>query len=341
MRIAILYYQDSRNQLGGDQTYLLNLSRALVERGHETETLSLFGLPSKVSLWRARFKRTIYSTYMLTKASELNHYDIVLFMEPPYPQNMGLLTYLKSRIKTPIILYVSFPHLRSSLYYLPIKNKFAVLIAGENARPFAESIATRVGLVSPGIDTAKLYPLAMDMKWDLLYIGNLFREKGVLLLLQAMKWLKSIGSPLKLKIIHSRNVEEKYYRTYIWENGLDNVDMEMATITDHLSVYNSAKVFVYPGISYNRVFDIPLTILEASACGLPVVCTSLYRHIELTNITFTDLDAKSLAGALLQAGGDWNPEKRDQTLTAIRERYSITSMGSMAESFFAEVIDSK
>ncbi len=340
MRIAILYYQDLRNPLGGDRTYFLNLSRALAERGHETEILSLFDPPS-VNLWRARFKRTIYSTYMLTKASELNHYDIVLFTEPPYPQNMVLLTYLKSRTKTPIILYVSFPRFKSGFYYLPLKNKFPVLIAGENVRPFAGSIATRVGLVSPGIDTAKLYPLAMDNKWDALYIGNLFREKGVLLLLQAMKWLKSIGSPLKLKIIHSRNVEEKYYRTYIWENGLDNVDMERATIVDYLSVYNSAKVFVYPGISYNRVFDIPLTILEASACGLPVVCTSLYRHIELKNITFADLDAKSLAGALLQAASDWNPEKRNQTLSAIHERYSLTGMGSMAESFFTQVIDGK
>ena len=341
MRIAILYYQDSRNPLGGDRTYFLSLSRALVERGHDVEILNLFGSPSKVSLWGDRFKRTIYSTYMLIKASELNHYDIVLFTEPLYPQNMVLLTYLKSRTKAPIILYASFPRLKSRLYYLPIKNKFPVLIAGENVRPFAESIATMVGLVSPGININKLYPMAMDKKWDLLYIGNLFRDKGALLLMQAMKWLKSVGSPLKLKIIHSRNVEEKFYRTYIRKNGLDNVDMERATIVDYLSVYNSAKVFVYPGISYNRVFDIPLTVLEASACGLPVVCTSLYRHIELANITFTDLDAKLLAGALLKAGSDWNPEKRDQTLTAIRERYSLTSMGSMAESFFTEVIDGK
>jgi glycosyltransferase involved in cell wall biosynthesis len=220
-------------------------------------------------------------------------------------------------------------------------NKFPVLISGEIARPFAESIATKVGLVPPGIDISKFYPLDIDKKWDVLYIGHLYREKGVLFLLDAMKWLKNNGSPLKLKIIHTPSGEEKIYHRYIRENELTNVDMERAIIAEHISVYNSARVFMYPGISYNRVATTPLTILEASACGLPVVCTSLYRHIGLPNITFTDPDAKSLASALLQAASHSNPKTCDEAVAIIREKYSLTNMGSIAESFFTEVVDGK
>ena len=172
-------------------------------------------------------------------------------------------------------------------------------------------------------------------------MGHLFREKGLMLLMQAMKWLKNNGSPLKLKIIHTPSGEEKIYRRYIRENELTNVDMERAIITDHISVYNSARVFVYPGISYNRVATTPLTILEASACGLPLVCTSLYRHLGLPNMIFADHDAKSLASALLQAASQSNPKTCDEAVAIIREKYSLTNMGSMAESFFTEVVDGK
>ncbi len=327
--------------MDGDGRYLLNLSRDLAERGHEVSTLSLFGTPSKISLWADRFKRTIYSIFVLFKASKLRHYDIVLFTEPLYPYNLMLLRYLKFRTKAHVILHVHVPRINSRLYYLPIMNKFPVLISGEIARPFAESIATKVGLVPPGIDISKFYPLDIDKKWDVLYIGHLYREKGVLFLLDAMKWLKNNGSPLKLKIIHTPSGEEKIYHRYIRENELTNVDMERAIITDHISVYNSARVFVYPGISYNRVAATPLTILEASACGLPLVCTSQYQHLGLPNITFTDPDAKSLASALLQAASHSNPKTCDEAVAIIREKYSLTNMGSMAESFFTEVVDGK
>lgn len=341
MKIGILYFADVQSPLTGHGTYLLNLHRSLSERGHEVSILNLFGTLSKISLLSDRFKRTIYSAFILAKASELSHYDIVLFFEPLYPQNIILLRYLKFLTKAHVVVYVVPPRIHNQLYYLPIKGQFPALISGEVSRPFAESIATKVGFVPPGLDITRLYPMNIKKKWDLLYMGHLFREKGVMLLIQAMKWLKNNGSPLKLKIIHTPSGEEKLYRRYIRENELTNVDMERAIVTDHSLVYNSARVFVYPGISYNRVAATPLTILEASACGLPLVCTSLYRHIGLPNITFTDNDAKSLANALLQAADHSNPERCDEAVAIIHEKYSLASMGSMAESFFTEVIDDK
>ena len=341
MRIGILYFVDIQSPLTGNGTYLLNLHRSLAERSHGVSILSLFGTLSKISLWSDRFKRTIYSTFILTKTSELSHYDIVLFFEPLYPQNIMLLRYLKFLTRTHVIVYAGPPRISNQLYYLPIKGQFPALISGEISRPFAESIATKVGFVPPGIDITRLYPMKIDKKWDLLYMGHLFRERGLMLLMQAMKWLKNNGSPLKLKIIHTPSGEEKIYRRYIRENELTNVDMERAIITDHISVYNSARVFVYPGISYNRVATTPLTILEASACGLPVVCTSLYRHLGLPNMIFADHDAKSLARTLLQAASQSNPKTCDEAVAIIREKYSLTNMGSMAESFFTEVVDDK
>jgi glycosyltransferase involved in cell wall biosynthesis len=339
MKIAILYFQDIKKPLGGDSTYLANLSRSLIEKDHEVEILSLFGPQSKSTLWEARLKRSIYSAYIFAKAARISRYDIVLFAEPIYPFNMVLLRDLKLLTKAHIVLNeIVAPRIKNKFYYLPIRNKFPVLINGESARHFAESIATEVELLPPSVDTTRLYPLDLDKKWDLLYIGHLFKEKGVLLLLHTMKRLKDTGSHLKLKILCTWSTEEKFYRRYIRENGLDNVDMETAIITDHISVYNSARAFVYPGLSHNRVAQFPLTILEASACGLPVVCTTLYRHVDLPNITWAEPTPESLGNAILLSLNAWNLDKHDQTIAVIRERYSISNMGSIAESFFTRII---
>ena len=339
MRVAVLYFQDVDSPLAGDRTYLLNLSQSLTMRGNEVSILSLFHTLTEANIWANRFRRAIYSTFMLANIHKHSSYDILLFMEPLYPQNLMLLRYLRQRIKAQIVIYVTKPRINWELYYLSIKSKFPALISGEVARPFAESIATKVQMVPPGIDTASLHPLDIEKKWDLLYIGHLYREKGVFLLLNAMKWLKVYGLPLKLKVIHSPGVEARFYRRYIRKNGLDNVDMEEATIVDKISVYNSARVFVYPGVSYNRVATVPITILEASACGLPVVCTSLYRYIDLPNITFSVPDARSLADAILQTRHSSNQEKRNRTLDIIHNQYSIETTGGMVESFLAGIID--
>ncbi|MFC2044890.1 glycosyltransferase [Chloroflexota bacterium] len=341
MKVAILYFQNINAPMRGDDTYISNLSCSLTDRGHRVKVFSIFGTPSRISLWDDRFKRTVYSASLWGKTAELSRYDIVLFTEPLFPYSMMLLRYLKLRTKAHIILYVGVPRITNGSYFLLIKNKFPAMISGENARPFAESIAPKVGLVPPGIDTARLHPQDTNKMWDLLYIGHLYKEKGVLLLLQAMKLLKNNNSPLKLKIICTPNVEEKFYRCYIQQNGLDNVDMERAIIKDHVSVYNSARAFVYPGISYNRVAEVPLTIMEASACGLPVVTTSMYRHIKLPNITFSEPEVKALADAIIQATDSWNMEKQQQTLNMINSSYSLASLGSRAESFFTEVIDGR
>ena len=55
MKIAILYFEDIKNSQGGDDAYFLNLSRNLIEKGHEVSHLGLFSIPSKINLWVESF----------------------------------------------------------------------------------------------------------------------------------------------------------------------------------------------------------------------------------------------------------------------------------------------
>lgn len=178
MKIAILYFQDIKRPLAGDLTYLSNLSRGLIERGHEVEILSWFSTQSDQSLWRARFKRNVYAAYVLAKSARLSRFDLVLFAEPLYPFNMLLLRYLKSRIKSHIILCeVGAPVIRSRLYYLPIRNRFPVFINGDNARHFAESISTDIGL-APEYRHCQIPPFGHGQEMGLVIFRAPLQRKG-------------------------------------------------------------------------------------------------------------------------------------------------------------------
>ena len=341
LKIAILHFEDVKRPVTGYGTYLLNLSCSLMARGHQVEILNLFAASSRVSLWGDRLKRTVYSFYCLGRAGKLGRYDIVLFAEPLYPQNLLLLKCLQLRLRACIVLWLRMPRFTSGFYYALISRQFPSFITGEIARPFAEKIAAEVYLLSPGLDVERMGLQNTPKKWDFLYIGHLFPEKGVLLLLQAMKVLKERQVNLSLKIVHIPCGEERFYSKYIRDNGLDNVDMETAVIDDRLSIYNSARAYVYPGTSYTRVVETPLTIIEASACGLPVVTTSLYRHIHLPNIVLADTTPESMAEAMLHTLESWSGWKRDRTISAVRHEYSLESLGEKAEKFFNKVLAGK
>jgi glycosyltransferase involved in cell wall biosynthesis len=341
LKIAILHFENTSRPVTGHGTYLSNLSRSLTDKGHSVETLNLFGPHSGENLGRDRLKRVCYSAFLFTITRRLRGHDVILFTEPLYPQNLVLLRYLKLSIRAPIVLWLGAPRITQNFYYFLIKKEFPALVTAGITRPFAEKIASAVEILAPGVDMAKLRPQATDKRWDFLYIGHLFKEKGVLLLLQAMKLLKARNVSVRLKIVHTPCAEEGFFRRFIADNRLDNVEMERAIIENTCFIYNTARVFVYPGIARNRVADVPLTIIEASACGLSVVTTGLYRHVDLPNIIHCQPVPERLAAAMLKAASGLTAQQQAGTLSEVERRHSLVCLGDRAEACFNRLLNGK
>lgn len=85
--------------------------------------------------------------------------------------------------------------------------------------------------------------------------------------------IKNDADALKKKEIHRKFAEAKL---------LDYVAFS-DTITDMAGLYNTADVVIFPVGNLNGKFDVPLIIIEAYACGKPVILSDLPQFSEFAN----------------------------------------------------------
>ena len=101
----------------------------------------------------------------------------------------------------------------------------------------------------------------------ILFVGRLYMEKGVLTLLKAVK-----GLDIELKIVGDGPLKDEYEK-YVRHEGMTNVTFEGYKSVDELkSLYKNSAFVVFPSEWY-EVFG--LIILEASACGKPVIGSNI------------------------------------------------------------------
>ncbi len=145
-----------------------------------------------------------------------------------------------------------------------------------------------------------------------LFVGRLSEEKGVRLLAQA--WEKLPGIPLKVA----------------GQGPLDNLRWPAeVTVLGHqpreriFSLMRAARVLVFPSIWYECS---PMTIIEAFACGLPVIGSNLgsvpeYVSHRRTGLLFKSGDAGDLAHNVQCAFE--NPESLSAMRFAARAEYEL------------------
>ncbi|HEX3544110.1 MAG TPA: glycosyltransferase family 4 protein [Candidatus Acidoferrum sp.] len=111
----------------------------------------------------------------------------------------------------------------------------------------------------------KTYQLSPE-DFALLLIGNDWRTKGLTALLQSLALIREL--PWKLLMV-GRDVREPYDKM-IRENGIANRVSFLAPSPDVMQFYAAADAYVGP--SLEDAYGLP--IIEAMACGLPVIASS-------------------------------------------------------------------
>jgi len=143
-------------------------------------------------------------------------------------------------------------------------------------------------------------------KYDVVFSGRLVRNKGIDLLLEAVKQINQsshIGPirPISLIIVGDGPLKPKIQK-FIQKNHLEN-DVELAgwlpTINDLAKIYNQSKIMVMP--SYNE--GGPRVTLEAMACKIPVITSRVGIMLDIIkdgeNGLFIDWDANDIAQKII------------------------------------------
>ncbi|MGB7433995.1 MAG: glycosyltransferase family 4 protein [Candidatus Acidiferrum sp.] len=169
--------------------------------------------------------------------------------------------------------------LEREIYHNPRTRLIAVsgLVAAQLKAYFR---CDEVTVIPNAVDTSRFTPEARTAKrgrsrralgfpdgdFVVLLIGNDWKKKGLAILLEALAMLKDL--PVRALIVGRE--DPRTYKTLLDDFGLnDRVRFEKPS-PDVLSFYAAADLYAAP--SLEDAFNLP--ILEAMACGLPVVASS-------------------------------------------------------------------
>jgi glycosyltransferase involved in cell wall biosynthesis len=137
------------------------------------------------------------------------------------------------------------------------------------ARSFAVvGIDTRKIVVTPyGVDTQRFTPRASprrDGVFRVLFVGQIGQRKGASYLFEAFRRFRRPGAELHVVGSHvsGGSVYRRYEDLYRYTPHAPQDDLP--------SLYREADVFVFPTL----IEGMPLVVLEAMACGVPVITTS-------------------------------------------------------------------
>lgn len=131
-------------------------------------------------------------------------------------------------------------------------------------------------VVANGVDELKFYPNNYkEKKKDyILYVGRLDYRKGIY---DLIKGFSKLNEDFKL-LIAGKGPLEKNIRKFILKNSINNIKL-LGQVSGKklIKLYQSASIFVFP----SHYEGLPTVLLEAMACGLPIITTNIPSHQDL------------------------------------------------------------
>ncbi len=156
-----------------------------------------------------------------------------------------------------------------------------LLVQSEATRATLAPLACAMRLIRPGVDLERFRPLPDEQRtvlrmreglspdaYVLLHVGHLNRARG----LQALLALQGVAGQQLMVVGSSTTPQDEGLVAELRSAGVRVIDRFVADIAEF---YQLADGYVFAVQSERASIDVPLSVLEALACDLPVVTTRL------------------------------------------------------------------
>ncbi len=167
-------------------------------------------------------------------------------------------------------------YFKKSLYKWVLKNTYVICLSETLSNDIAEVYKGVPFIVNNGIRTQtfrRCEQIAIDKPLlQILYLSNYIKNKGILILVEALGILKTKGYNFNARLVGApSNVTIKMLEEYIIAQDLAANVKVVGPLhgDDKYLEFQNADIFVFP--TYNDAF--PLVTLEAMQYGLPVIST--------------------------------------------------------------------
>jgi len=211
---------------------------------------------------------------------------------------------------------------------------FVVAISRDNLEEIVgevgEGARSRVEVIHCGVDTVRLRPRTepapADRPFTILCIGTLHEVKGQSILVEACRLFRDRGAAVRCRLIGDGD-DEARLRHQIAAAGLEEtVSLDGRRTRDEvIAAIGDADLLVAPSVvaSDGKREGIPVVLMEAMSCGLPVVASRLSGIPELVEHEVEGLlvppgDPSALADAIERLRDD--PNLRVRLGAAARRR---------------------
>lgn len=298
---ALAYYG---NYIGGMQVYVKELAKRQKEAGHQVKiiTSDLYGKQKEIDGINIVRVKALFSLFRVPFTPLLPYYLIkedcdILHVHLPLPW-LDICSVIKKVIHKNIKLivhihnYVPFKSKISKLFAF-IHDKFLIKIAIYKANyvitptsAFSASLKYKIPeekhINSPyGVVTERFYPSKTYEKNSILFVGRIIPEKGLHILMKAMNLVKNQIDNVRLIVVGADTYNYNQYENKIM--ALDNGFLIMKkNIPNNLirKYYANSVCLVMPSLDID---SFGIVLIEAMACGCPVICSDLPGPSSIVN----------------------------------------------------------
>lgn len=310
-----------------------------------------FALPRRVlftKLWRFQLRALLNS---VTQVPDLIHAHCA------YPDGRAAIEY-GAQTGRPVVITVHgsdikvLPKLKSELRQRIIEaltQAAAVVAVSQELRRAVVQLgvpADRVFCIPNGVDCRLFSPTGAHQPgkdgWRLLYVGRFIEAKGLRVLLAALAKVRSQGRDVSLTLVGGHPATGTAHPFLAQVEALNlsaHVSFADAVPWEDLPQYMAAAdLFVLPSFSEG----LTTSLVEAMACGLPVVATRCGGPEEVVNAEVGQLvavgDAEDLAAGILAVLDEYDGYDREAISRQAEAHYDYRRLATRIYALYEDVL---